>query len=89
MRSALPSAERLGPPAAQRDISPASYLRTTPTSFSPPLPAFPLPALSPPRQQAAIDWEPGQQVAVTTTIWKDGQDNQNEAIPSPAPQSTA
>ena len=35
---------------------------------------------TPPRLQAAVDGEPGQQVAVMTTIWKDDEDNQNEVL---------
>lgn len=31
-----------------------------------------------PAAQDAVNWEAGQQVAVTTTIWKDEQENQNE-----------
>lgn len=30
--------------------------------------------------QQAVDWQPGQLVAVTTSIWKDEYNNQNEVM---------
>lgn len=35
-------------------------------------------ASGPNTPQEAVNWQPGQQVAISTTIWRDAQNNQNE-----------